>query len=84
MIFGLTTWWVAAIATPFLELHVTWRSLAIGGIAGLATSWLTIGGVRRPAHAAERLLAVNASTYARRRAGVANSGLSSAFYLLSL
>lgn len=42
MIAGLRSWWVAAIVTPFLELHVTWRSLAIGWLAGVLVSWLTI------------------------------------------
>jgi ABC-type antimicrobial peptide transport system permease subunit len=43
MITGLRTWWLAAIGTPFLQLHVTWRSLIIGWVIGLAMSWLAIG-----------------------------------------
>jgi ABC-type antimicrobial peptide transport system permease subunit len=42
MIFGLRTWWVAAVATPFLALHVTFRSLIIGWLLGTFVSWLTI------------------------------------------
>jgi putative ABC transport system permease protein len=42
MIAGLRTWWLAAISTPFLELHVDWPSLLIGWLAGVALSWLTI------------------------------------------
>ncbi|MEX0612812.1 MAG: ABC transporter permease [Pirellulales bacterium] len=42
MISGLRTWWLAAIATPFLELHVSWRSLTLGWITGVAVSWLAI------------------------------------------
>jgi hypothetical protein len=42
MITGLRTWWVAAVATPFLELHVTPRSLGMGWLAGVIVSWLTI------------------------------------------
>jgi putative ABC transport system permease protein len=42
MITGLRTWWLAAISTPFLELHVAWPSLFIGWLAGVALSWLTI------------------------------------------
>ena len=42
MIAALRTWWVAAIATPFLELHVTWKSLLLGGIAGIVVSWLAL------------------------------------------
>lgn len=56
MIWGLTTAWVDAIVTPFLRLHVTLPSLAIGGVAGLVASWLAIRSVtgrllRRPARA---------------------------------
>jgi ABC-type lipoprotein release transport system permease subunit len=56
---GLRTWWVAAIATPFMELHVTPRSLVLGWLIGVVISWLTIRWsirrlVRRPA---SRLLA---------------------------
>jgi ABC-type lipoprotein release transport system permease subunit len=42
IITGLRTWWVAAIATPFLALHVSLRSLLFGWLAGVAVSWLTI------------------------------------------
>jgi putative ABC transport system permease protein len=42
MVHGLNTWWVDATAAPFLELHVTPRSLAIGLLAGLAIALITI------------------------------------------
>ncbi len=42
MIFGLRTWWLAAISTPFLTLHITWRSLVIGWAIGVVVCWLTI------------------------------------------
>jgi ABC-type antimicrobial peptide transport system permease subunit len=42
MVAALRTWWRAAIATPFLELHVAWSSLAVGWLIGLAASWLAI------------------------------------------
>lgn len=42
MIIALRTWWLAAISTPFLELHVDWRRLAIGWLVGVALSWATI------------------------------------------
>lgn len=42
MILGLRTWWLAAIATPFIELHVGWSSLVIGWLAGVLLSWVTI------------------------------------------
>jgi ABC-type antimicrobial peptide transport system permease subunit len=42
MVTGLRTWWVAAVSTPFLELHATPRSLAIGWLVGVVVAWLTI------------------------------------------
>lgn len=40
LIYGLHTWWLDAISTPFINLHVMPRSLAIGLIAGVAVAWL--------------------------------------------
>jgi putative ABC transport system permease protein len=42
MIYGLTTWWVDAITTPFLSLHVNPTSLAIGFFIGVAVTLATI------------------------------------------
>jgi ABC-type lipoprotein release transport system permease subunit len=42
MIVGLTTWWVSAIGTPFLELHATGQSLLVGFLAGLVVSIVTV------------------------------------------
>ncbi|WP_428306085.1 FtsX-like permease family protein [Lacipirellula sp.] len=42
MIHGLNTWWVAATAEPFLRLHVTPRSLAIGFAVGVLVALATI------------------------------------------
>lgn len=42
VITGLCTWWVAAIATPFLRLHVSPSSLVIGWLIGVLVSWMTI------------------------------------------
>jgi ABC-type antimicrobial peptide transport system permease subunit len=42
MIAALRTWWVGAIGTPFLQLHVTPRSVLLGWMIGVAISWLTI------------------------------------------
>ncbi len=36
------SWWLGAVTTPFLEFHVTPRSLLIGGLAGVVVSGLTI------------------------------------------
>jgi putative ABC transport system permease protein len=42
MILGLTTWWIDAITTPFLSLHVNPTSLVIGFCIGVAVSLATI------------------------------------------
>jgi putative ABC transport system permease protein len=42
LIAGLHTWWLAAIVTPFLQLYVTWQSLAIGYASGLVIAMATI------------------------------------------
>jgi ABC-type antimicrobial peptide transport system permease subunit len=59
MIKGLTTWWVSAIGTPFLELHATPRSILLGWIIGVLVSWLAIlWSIRRLARrSVNRLLA---------------------------
>jgi hypothetical protein len=44
MIHGMTTWWVAATVTPFLQLHVTWTSLVVGLLVGVAIAMLTMRG----------------------------------------
>ena len=42
MLAGLSTWWVDAIATSFLEFHVSPRSLVIGYLLGVIMSIATI------------------------------------------
>src|SRR5207344_2528780 len=42
MLVALRTWWVGAIATPFLTLYVTPLSLVIGFGAGLMVCVITI------------------------------------------
>lgn len=42
MLLGLSTWWVGAISTPFLEFHPTIRSLIIGFASGAAMTLTTI------------------------------------------
>ena len=39
---GLQSWWLAAITTPFLHLHMTLESLLIGYASGLLIAMLTI------------------------------------------
>ncbi|MGI8980155.1 MAG: FtsX-like permease family protein [Pirellulaceae bacterium] len=42
MITGLRTWWVGAVATPFLELHITALSLFAGYASGVIVCVVTI------------------------------------------
>lgn len=46
MLAGLRTWWLDAIVTPFLNLHVSWLSIPIGfllgAFSGLAVVWSTL------------------------------------------
>ena len=42
MVFGLRTWWLGAISTPFLRLHVTVLSLVLGAAIGLMVTAATI------------------------------------------
>ena len=42
MIFGLQTWWLPAIGTPFMELHISVWSLLIGALISLAVVMLSI------------------------------------------
>jgi ABC-type antimicrobial peptide transport system permease subunit len=63
MLVGLRTWWLGAVATPFLELYITPLSLGIGYFAGVLMSVLAIyWGLRQTRRVAiRRLLAGQAS-----------------------
>jgi ABC-type antimicrobial peptide transport system permease subunit len=51
MMFGLRTWWVGAVGTTLLRLHVSPTSLAIGAVSGIVTAllciWLTLRSLRK-------------------------------------
>ncbi len=62
MLLGLRTWWLPAIGTPFLTLHVTAISPAAGFISGLLTAMIAIWfSVRRIARLAPRTLLAGAT-----------------------
>jgi ABC-type antimicrobial peptide transport system permease subunit len=42
MMFGLRTWWVGAVGTTLLKLHITPQSLLIGGLAGIVTALICV------------------------------------------
>lgn len=51
MMYGLRTWWVGAVGTTALELHIDPATLAAGALGGVAAAlvciWLTVRAVRR-------------------------------------
>jgi ABC-type lipoprotein release transport system permease subunit len=59
LVVGLRTWWLAAVGTPFLQLHVSPLSLAIGYLSGLVVAVVTIAWTVRRAlrTSAARLMA---------------------------
>jgi ABC-type antimicrobial peptide transport system permease subunit len=63
MLWGLQTWWIAAIVAPFLRLHVTPGSLAIGFAAGFLMATVTIFfAVRKISRVAPRKLLAGLSS----------------------
>ena len=50
IMFGLRTWWVGAVGTTLLKLHITPRSLLIGASSGIVTAlvciWWTLRSLR--------------------------------------
>ena len=74
MMFGLRTWWIGAVGTTDLQLHVDWWTLAIGVAGGLAAAMASIAiTVRGLARFSVRTLLTGASS-APRRAGRSRSG----------
>ena len=68
MLWGLQTWWLAAIVTPFLKLYITPGSLAIGFFAGFFMGLVTIYfAVRKISRIAPRRLLAGIAHDARER-----------------
>lgn len=42
LMYGLRTWWVGAVGTTALKLHISWVSLVIGAIGGIAAAVVCI------------------------------------------
>ncbi len=42
MMLGLRTWWIGAVGTSLLQLHVDWRALAVGAVGGTASALIAI------------------------------------------
>ncbi len=51
IVHGLRTWWVGAVGTTLLDVHVSWPSLAIGAAGGVVAAaacvWLSLRAVAR-------------------------------------
>ncbi|HEX2488214.1 MAG TPA: ABC transporter permease, partial [Blastocatellia bacterium] len=81
MMFGLRTWWVGAVGTTLLELHITPLSLLIGALSGVVTAlvcvWWTLRSLR--ASSPRSLLAGSIENI-----GVRSSGFSRLFRLRKL
>jgi len=77
MMYGLRTWWVGAVGTTRLELHVTPLALVSGALAGAVIGWLSIAlTLRSVARLTPRtLLAGGAHGEAVPRALVSRAGL---------
>ncbi len=74
MVFGLRTWWVAAVGTQRLHLYASWMELASGALAGIVASigvivW-TLHGLRQisPRSLLAGVLESNATRHRRNRA----------------
>jgi len=42
IVYGLRTWWVGAVGTTLLTLHVSWMSLVTGAAAGIVTAAICV------------------------------------------
>jgi putative ABC transport system permease protein len=72
LVFGLRTWWIGAVGTRRLNLHVTWGVLGLGATAGILASlaiiaW-TLRGLRRNSPRALLAGVLESSGVQRRRA----------------
>jgi ABC-type lipoprotein release transport system permease subunit len=72
LMFGLRTWWVDAVGTRQLELHVSWTSLLAGASIGLVAAFVsTVWTLRGVAYNSPRALLAGAvygaATHSRRR-----------------
>jgi putative ABC transport system permease protein len=62
IVYGLRTWWVGAVGTTLLETHVTPVTLALGALAGVATSVVCVAlSLRSVARMSPRALLTAAS-----------------------
>ena len=68
---GLRTWWVGAVGTTSLSLHLSWQSMLIGGVGGvLAAVVCILLTLRRLGASSTRGLLLGASPMGRRILGI--------------
>lgn len=48
IVYGLRTWWIGAVGTSLLTLHVSWTSLMAGAAAGVVTAVICVAVSLRP------------------------------------
>ena len=83
MMYGLRTWWVGAVGTTMLRLHVSPLSLLLGGVGGIVSALLCVGWTLRTLNASSPRSLLTGSLDAakqrgqgfRRRLGFLSSGL---------
>lgn len=63
LMYGLRTWWVDAVGTTSLTLHVTWQSLVLGAVGGIGAALICIFlTLRRLGRSSTRALLTGTST----------------------
>ncbi|HJZ80687.1 MAG TPA: FtsX-like permease family protein, partial [Pyrinomonadaceae bacterium] len=79
ILFGLRTWWVDAVGTTQLQLHVSLLSLLLGGIGGVLAAMICVAlTLRRLGRASSRSLLTGAFVEESRRGGTGVSPVSHA------
>ena len=72
LMYGLRTWWVGAVGTTALTLHVSWESLLIGAAGGVVAALVCVLlTLRRVGRASTRELLLGESRKGRRIFGIA-------------
>ena len=73
IVYGLRTWWIGAVGTTLLTLHVSWTSLLVGAAAGVATAVICVAAsLRAVARLSPRAL-LNAQAIEMDRADIRGS-----------
>lgn len=73
IVYGLRTWWIGAVGTTELALHVSWPSIVIGAVAGVVTAAICVTlSLRSLARLTPRAL-LNAQAFEMDRMGIQRS-----------